>query len=576
MVIITTTVSVFAAVDPSAYRETMVSRLEKKDLKGEVFSWEAKFGIEAYIEGHYAFNDKKWLDEAVKYYDWLISKMEKEPDGYMGWLGPLPKDKSGVFGSDVVGDGNLIDQMLKFSEIVLKDPALKSVYGKKAEEYVNLAKKTLIDKWDDKKCWYVDGRFGVYLNPSMWVDKTDPAKWIIKEELKESDNLNKHARMGTAFLKLYRLTKDPVYKERAEKIFGHYKSIMNYYKDENRYVWNFWEPFGPFDVVTVDGKAQPRKWVAVHPTSKHYQNLETKMIVEAYHTGVVFTEEDMKRILNTNLWMWNKSFDDPQFKSADGSTNAGALWDALVDFDDTIRKLYAKEFELKGKLKEKDEMSLAYFKNVVMKEPPGFKRKYVEGDVKLPDITVYPSKEISMAVAIPAHISLSKNEKTAIMCKINKGVNGDLKVGLYSGDGKTLVAGLMEEKVSIAGKQDKSGGKAKEKKKDNEEKKGKKEKKENKKGSKDKDSGYFPAIKIDSSVFASFEMAAADDENAGGSDDEDSAAELTKQARTDEAQIFSIKWDGKDKAGKFVPAGNYLIRWNINDSQKEVQITVEK
>ena len=90
--------------------------------------------------------------------------------------------------------------------------------------------------------------------------------------------------------------------------------------------------------------------------------------MEAYHYGIVFDEQDIRRIINTNLdVMWNKDKVHPKFINsnglgADGDTtglaafqrayghsnvvkNGGELWTALLDFDQTIRDLYELRFK---------------------------------------------------------------------------------------------------------------------------------------------------------------------------------------------------------------------------------------
>lgn len=419
------------------FRDKLMSNGNIGKTSGELFTWHARAGIDGFIQGYYAYGkDKSWLEEATKYYDFLISKMKKEPDGFMGWSGTDISSSKGITSSVVIGDSNLLDPMLEFSEIVMKDPALKSTpLGDKAKKYMELAKETLIDKWDKRNAYYVDGRFASYLYTGVVIDdKTKQIKVLSNKVI--SENLNKHGRMGACFLKFYRITGEPMYKERAEKIFGHYKAIMRYHKDENRYFWNFWEPLGPFDWKT----SIPASWVDVHPNRAGYQAAECSHFVEAYHTGVVFSEDDMKKIINTNLWMWNKSLSKIHFTSADGTAtgreegkegaDAGTLWSSLADFDPKIREIYS------ARLKEgNNEVAAAYFKNVTCKEAPSFKRKFVTGEVTLPDIPIYPSRDISMAVCIPAHISAAKNEMMKIGCKV-KAV-GTVKLNLFSDDGKT-------------------------------------------------------------------------------------------------------------------------------------------
>ena len=473
------------------FRKGLMANPNINRTSGELFTWHARAGgIDGFIMGYHAYGgDKSWLEEASKYYDFLISKMEKEPDGFMGWVGPdVGQDITGVTGSVVIGDANLLDPMLEFSEMVMKDPFLKSSpLGKKAEGYMDLARKTLIDKWDKRKGYYEDGMFASYLNTATVIDgktkqlKTYPGKVI-------SENLNKHGRMASCFLKFYRITGETIFKERAEKIFGHYKAIMRYHKDEDRYFWNFWEPLGPFDFKG----AKPSSWVAVHPNRGGYQLAECSHFVEAYHTGVVFSEEDMKKIINTNLWMWNKSLTDMHFTSSDGTQtssekerpgDAGTLWSSLADFSPKIRELYAVQ------LKDgNNEVAEAYFKNITCKEPPSFKRKYVTGEVKLPEIPIYPSKDISMAVVIPAHISTGKNETMKIACQVQ--AKGTVKIALFSADGKTAV----------------------------------------------------------------FEIGSLDAKRAN--------------------DFFSMKWDGKDKAGKPFK-GAYRVRFTMEDSTREWPVKLE-
>jgi len=422
-------------ITAKSFRQGLMANPNIAKTSGEMFSWHASAGIGGFIQGYYAYGkDKAWLEEASIYYDFLISKMEKEPDGYMGWVGPYFGLEPEV-GAVVIGDANLIDPMLAFSEIVMKDPALKSTsLGVKAEGYIALARKTLVEKWDKRGGYYEDGMFASYLSTGIIIDqKTHQLRALAGK--KWSENLNKHGRMALCFLKLYRITGEQMFRDRAEKIFGHYKAIMRYSKDEDRYFWNFWEPLAPFDWKG----SKPQSWVDVHPYRSGYQVFESSAFVEAYHTGVVFSEEDMKKVINTNLWMWNKSLTDIHFKSANGKPtgeengkveDAGALWPSLAEFDPKIREIYAAELK-----KRNNEVETAYFKNIICKEPPSFKRKYVTGEVKLPDIPVYPSKDIGMAVCIPSHISAGKNEEMKIGCKVME--KGTVKITLFSEDGKT-------------------------------------------------------------------------------------------------------------------------------------------
>lgn len=199
----------------------------------------------------------------------------------------------------------------------------------------------------------------------------------------------------------------------------------------------------------------------VHPWRSGYQAGEVDKIAEAYHYGIVFDEQDIKRIINTNLnVMWNKDTKNPRFISSNGlgadndtsgiaafqkayghsnvAKNAGELWTGLLDFDQTIRDLY----ELRFKNDQKSTEYLRY-KNSVLVNPPGFKRKYVKGEVTVPVINFTECKDLNLATVLPHN--LTKGEKSIIICK--SWVHGELQIDLYSTEGKK-VSSLYRGKIS--------------------------------------------------------------------------------------------------------------------------------
>jgi hypothetical protein len=266
-------------------------------------------------------------------------------------------------------------------------------------------------------------------------------------------------------LLLNRITGDKLFWNRAEKIYFTAKSHFQYF--DNHYCWNYWEPLAPGD-VDLERKAT-RLWVGVHPWRSGYQAGEVGKIVEAYHYGMVFDEQDIQRIINTNLnVMWNKDKVNPKFINSNGlgayddtsglgsfkatyghsnvAKNAGELWTSLLDFDQTIRELYELRFK-------KDEKSSRYirYKNTVLKNPPSFKRKYAKGEVTVPVVNFTECKDLYCAVVLP-HI-ITKGEKSIIICK--SWISGELQIDLYSTDNKkikNLYRGNIEGTKEIGGK----------------------------------------------------------------------------------------------------------------------------
>jgi hypothetical protein len=139
--------------------------------------------------------------------------------------------------------------------------------------------------------------------------------------------------------------------------------------------------------------------------------------VEAYHTGVVFDEADMRRLLKTNLQvMWNGSFDAPVYRNsnagmpgANPKNTAGALWTALGDFDETVRRL--------AKSQRRDAVS--------------FERRLLRGPATVFEAPFSPCVSLNMVAALPASFRASEGTLLAS----NSLVRGAIEIS----DGKTVI-----------------------------------------------------------------------------------------------------------------------------------------
>src|ERR1700676_1981141 len=54
--------------------------------KGENFCWQAAYGMDEYVGNFQLTKNMEWLDAGISYYDFLIGKMDTDPDGYKGWM----------------------------------------------------------------------------------------------------------------------------------------------------------------------------------------------------------------------------------------------------------------------------------------------------------------------------------------------------------------------------------------------------------------------------------------------------------------------------------------------------------
>jgi hypothetical protein len=143
---------------------------------------------------------------------------------------------------------------------------------------------------------------------------------------------------------MYDVTKKPVYKERAEKWFKLMRSRMKLSGDGKYFVWNYWDEGGPWDHKT-DGSL--KHWVGVHPNGGYY-GIDVEGIAAAYEHGLVFTKEDIARLVATNRdFMWNKQVQGAKFQRIDAgepdkrwAKSPGVLWTALAPYDPTLRKVF--------------------------------------------------------------------------------------------------------------------------------------------------------------------------------------------------------------------------------------------
>jgi len=151
---------------------------------------------------------------------------------------------------------------------------------------------------------------------------------------------------------MHDVTNKPIYKERAEKWWRLMKSRMRTREEGKYFVWNYWDPAGPWDYKS-DGST--RHWVGIHPNGGYYL-IDVESIVTAFEHGLVFTKEDIDRLIATNRdFMWNQQVTGARFQRIDGGrpdprweNSPGVLWTALVPYDETLRKIFVANHNPSG------------------------------------------------------------------------------------------------------------------------------------------------------------------------------------------------------------------------------------
>jgi hypothetical protein len=332
------TASSLARMDDAAFKD-WEARWEKnitgeaqnracdKEL-GEEIGWLMAPLLNGFYYGYLATGDTRWIDMLIDWTDSWNKRAVTEPDGYPGWpkVGAAGTDKDNLNSYDadsLLGEAMVLRPVVLMSKKILETPALKEKYGAKAESYLKLSAQ-LYDKWDRRGAWReTEGGgeisvvlpFGIDPKTGQWTDgyatRNAPGNGFSHPD-------NKANAVACWLLAMSDATGQPVYRDRAEKWFRLMKSRMALSTDGATYqIWNYWQPAGPWD-YKPDGST--KHWVGVHPNGGYY-SVDTDGIVTAYEHGLVFTRDDINRLIATALA-------DKRY------------WSALAPYDPTIQQQF--------------------------------------------------------------------------------------------------------------------------------------------------------------------------------------------------------------------------------------------
>ena len=315
---------------------------------GEELGWRVSPFLNGFYFGYRATHDPKWIERLIDWTDSCIRRGVREPDGFTGW----PKGDGGggdskAYSADsLLGEAMLMRPVVLMAQTIQKDSRLDAKFGAKAREYLGLAE-SLFAKWDSRACWRATTNGGVWIVPTFGIDNATggwSAGYPDRTTTGFTNPDNKENHIALWMLALHDATGKPIYRERAEQWFRVMKSRMKP-RDGGRYfVWNYWEPAGPWD-YQPDGV--PKHWVGVHPNGGYYA-IDLEAIVCGYEHGLVFTKADIDHLIATNRdFMWNQSVTRALFQRIDGEpldprwgNSPGLLWEALLPYDETLRTIF--------------------------------------------------------------------------------------------------------------------------------------------------------------------------------------------------------------------------------------------
>ncbi len=350
----------FASAAEETLRKDWLARWEKNILRdarnrycdremGEEIGWLISPFLSGFYYGYLATQDTKWVDMLLDWADAWIKRGVKEPDGYLGWPkagGASTGAVADLYTDNLLGEAMGLRPVVLMADTILKTPALRPKYGRKAEGYLKLAERTF-DKWDDRGCWRQVKAGGLWVVPLFGIDR-QTGRWTAGYERRTVEGFSKPANkqnlIALWLLAMHAATKKARYRQRAELWWRLMKSRMRLRDDGRYFVWNYWDPAGPWD-YKPDGS--PKHWIGVHPNGGYYA-IDVEGMATAYEHSLVFGKEDLARLIATNRdFMWNRQVRGAKFQRIDGGRpdprwkdSPGVLWTALVPYDQTLRRVF--------------------------------------------------------------------------------------------------------------------------------------------------------------------------------------------------------------------------------------------
>jgi len=321
------------------------SRYCDKEM-GEQLGWLVSPFLNGFYYGYLATRDPKWVEMLIDWMDSCVRRGIKEPDGFVGWPKSGMDATESFYTDSLLGEAMALRPVVLTADEILKTPALKGKFDSQAQAYLRLAER-VFEKWDSRGCWREIANGGLWVVPLFGIDPKT-GQWTEGYTRRNTDGFsnpdNKENHIARWLIAMYDVTRKPVYRERAEKWFRLMKSRMKLRQDGTYFVWNYWDPAGPWD-YKADGS--PKHWVGVHPNGGYY-GIDVEAIVTAFEHGLVFTKEDIQRLIATNRdFMWNQEVTGAKFQRIDGGqpdprwrNSPGVLWTALVPYDETLRRVF--------------------------------------------------------------------------------------------------------------------------------------------------------------------------------------------------------------------------------------------
>jgi hypothetical protein len=324
---------------------------------GEQLGWLVSPFLSGFYYGWLATNDPVWVERMGDWAEAWMSRAVADPAGFPSWPKQGGASTSGVpdfYIDNQLGEAMALEPIMQMAAELRTDPNLRPKWEATALAWVRLAER-LFEKWDTRGCWREVKEGGLWVVPPFGIDR-ETGQWTGDYKQRQTGGFsqppNKQNHIARWLIALHKATGKPLYRQRAEQWWRLMRSRMRTREDGRYFVWNYWDPAGPWD-YHPDGR--PKHWVGVHPNGGYY-GIDVEGIVTAWEQKLVFSREDIERLIATNRdFMWNQQIREAGFRRIDGGqpdarwkNSPGILWRALVPYDATLRRIFEANHDPSG------------------------------------------------------------------------------------------------------------------------------------------------------------------------------------------------------------------------------------
>ena len=323
------------------------------EAAGEDIGWLMSPFLNGFYFGYKATGEMEWVERFADWADSWSRRGVKDPDGFIGWpkRGEGIGQGNGLFMDSLLGEAMALRPIVLMAGEIHQAPALRERFGGRAQAWLDLAGRTF-EKWNSFDCWREVKNGGLWVVPDFGIDPIT-SRWTDGYAQRATTGFsnpdNKQNLIARWLLAMHDVTGKSVYRDRAAQWFRLMKSRLRTQDGGKYFVWNYWEPAGPWD-YQANGEA--RHWIGVHPNGGYYA-LDVEGIVAAYEHGLVFKHAALLRLIATNRdFMWNQKMKGAQFQRIDGGppdprwkNTPGVLWTALIPYDTRLREIFLQNFD---------------------------------------------------------------------------------------------------------------------------------------------------------------------------------------------------------------------------------------